>query len=280
MLGGLQLGSDASSASALAHLLSHAAFKSLLFLAAGVLAHLAGTTLLSGIHSMGRRAPWTTAAWVVGLLSLAALPPFAGFLSKEGVLTAAEHGALDGDGGAPSWVAATLLIGVGLTSVLTGAYAGRLLAVTVRRPARCQSRYQDPEWEEVWEDGAAATPAAGEDNFNLVFTIDPGCHPEDLAGHRPRPSVSARCSSPRSGPGARRPTARPSGRGGRAGAAPARPGGRGPGAGRRGRPPGGGRARRSDDGSDRRRARARHPRGGGVLRSPVRGCWCRSTSSC
>ena len=147
MLGALSLGSDAGRASALAHLLSHAAFKSLLFLAAGVLAHLAGTTLLSGIHSMGRRAPWTTAAWVVGLLSLAALPPFAGFLSKEGVLTAAEHGALDGDGGAPSWVAATLLVGVGLTSVLTGAYAGRLLAVTVRRP-----RAAEPVWDQEWEE--------------------------------------------------------------------------------------------------------------------------------
>ena len=185
MLGALSLGSDAGRASALAHLLSHAAFKSLLFLAAGVLAHLAGTTLLSGIHSMGRRAPWTTAAWVVGLLSLAALPPFAGFLSKEGVLTAAEHGALDGDGSAPSWVAATLLVGVGLTSVLTGAYAGRLLAVTVRRPPAAE-----PVWDETWEDEVedgvvGAVSAAGEDDYDLVFAIDPEYHPEDYVAPSP-----------------------------------------------------------------------------------------------
>ena len=185
MLGALSLGSDAGRASALAHLLSHAAFKSLLFLAAGVLAHLAGTTLLSGIHSMGRRAPWTTAAWVVGLLSLAALPPFAGFLSKEGVLTAAEHGALDGDGSAPAWVAATLLVGIGLTSVLTGAYAGRMLAVTVRRPPAAEPVW-DEEWEEgPWEGAAAAPVATGEDDYDLVFAIDPEYHPEDYVAPSP-----------------------------------------------------------------------------------------------
>ena len=210
MLGALSLGSDAGRASALAHLLSHAAFKSLLFLAAGVLAHVAGTTLLSGIHSMGRRAPWTTAAWVVGLLSLAALPPFAGFLSKEGVLTAAEHAALDGDGSAPAWVAATLLVGVGLTSVLTGAYAGRLLSVTVRRPPAAE-----PVWDEVWEDEVedgvvSAAPAAGEDDYDLVFAIDPDYHPEDYVA--PSPAERERAlRSPRSAPGARRPGARPSG---------------------------------------------------------------------
>ena len=186
MLGALSLGSDGGRAGALAHLLSHAAFKSLLFLAAGVLAHHAGTTLLSGIHSMGRRAPWTTAAWVVGLLSLAALPPFAGFLSKEGVLTAAEHGALDGDGSAPSWVAAVLLVGVGLTSVLTGAYAGRLLSVTVRRPPAAEPVWDEAWEEEAWDGATTAAPGAdGEDDYDLVFAIDPEYHPEDYVAPSP-----------------------------------------------------------------------------------------------
>jgi len=154
---------------------SRCAFKALLFLAAGVLVHHAGTTLLTGIHSMGRRAPWTSAAWVVGLLSLAALPPFAGFLSKEGVLTAAEHGAVDGDGAAPAWVAATLLVGVGLTSVLTGAYAGRLLVLTVRRPPAERVRPG-----EGWTD----EPDAGDDD--LVFATDPDYHPVDHRAPSPQ----------------------------------------------------------------------------------------------
>ncbi len=184
MLGALALGSDAGRASAIAHLLSHAAFKSLLFLAAGVLAHHAGTTLLTGIHSMGRRAPWTSTAWVIGLLSLAALPPFAGFLSKEGILTAAEHATVDGDGAAPSWVGPTLLAAVGLTSVLTGAYAGRLLVLTVRRP---------PLPAEVWiEDDDVADPVLApaaddrEDDYDLVFGIDPAYRPEDYAAPSPQ----------------------------------------------------------------------------------------------
>lgn len=198
MLGALALGSDAGRASAVAHLLSHAAFKSLLFLAAGVLVHHAGTTALTGIHSMGRRAPWTSAAWVVGLLSLAALPPFAGFLSKEGVLTAAEHGAVDGDGAAPVWVATTLLIGVGLTSLLTGAYAGRLLVLTVRRPPA--QRVRDGEgWPgpvvaggRVDDRGVTASGADpdAEDDYDLVFGIDPDYHPEDFEA--PSPTERAR----------------------------------------------------------------------------------------
>jgi NADH-quinone oxidoreductase subunit L len=198
MLGALALGSGSGRASAVAHLLSHAAFKSLLFLAAGVLVHHAGTTALAGLHSMGRRAPWTSAAWVVGLLSLAALPPFAGFLSKEGVLTAAEHGALDGDGVAPVWVAATLLAGVGLTSVLTGAYAGRLLVLTVRRPAAERARLAElrrarpvPAADAWVDDPAVLADDPGgsddaEDDFDLVGALDPDYHPEDYQAPSPQ----------------------------------------------------------------------------------------------
>ncbi len=153
MLAALALGSEAGRAGSLAHLLAHAAFKSLLFLAAGVLVHHAGTTLLRDIHSMGRVAPWTSTAWGVGLASLAALPPFAGFVGKEGVLTAAEHALLDGDGAAWQWVAALVLAAVGVTTLLTGVYAARLFAAVVLRPR-------------------AVHEVAPED-LDLVFSIDP-----------------------------------------------------------------------------------------------------------
>jgi NADH-quinone oxidoreductase subunit L len=58
------------------------------------------------------------------------VPPFAGFFSKEAVLSAAEHAALDPAGGAahavPSAVGWTVLLAGLLTAALTAAYAARL----------------------------------------------------------------------------------------------------------------------------------------------------------
>ncbi len=167
MLAALALGSDAGRAGSLAHLLAHAAFKSLLFLAAGVLVHHAGTTLLRDIHSMGRVAPWTSTAWGVGLVSLAALPPFAGFVGKEGILTAAEHAFGDGDGATWQWVAALVLAAVGVTTLLTGVYAARLFAVVVLRPRTVHE-------------------VAPED-LDLVFSIDPDYDGADRDAYSPGP---------------------------------------------------------------------------------------------
>ncbi|MET8573691.1 NADH-quinone oxidoreductase subunit L [Streptomyces sp. NPDC005012] len=112
------------------HLLTHGAFKALLFLGAGVLIHAAGTNSLAAMSRMsGLRARVPDAYWTmtVALLALAAIPPFSGFFSKEAVLVAAEHAAT-GHGGAAGPVAAgwTVLAAGLLTALLTAAYAARL----------------------------------------------------------------------------------------------------------------------------------------------------------
>ncbi len=76
------------------HLLSHGAFKALLFLAAGVIIHAAGTNSLAAMSRMSRlrdRVPDAYWTMTVALLALAAIPPFSGFFSKEAVLGVAEH---------------------------------------------------------------------------------------------------------------------------------------------------------------------------------------------
>ena len=78
------------------HLLTHGAFKALLFLAAGVVIHAAGTNSLAAMARMGgltKIAPDAYWTMTIGLLALAAFPPFSGFFSKEAVLGAAEHAA-------------------------------------------------------------------------------------------------------------------------------------------------------------------------------------------
>ncbi|MFE3472546.1 MULTISPECIES: NADH-quinone oxidoreductase subunit L [unclassified Streptomyces] len=117
------------------HLISHGAFKAVLFLAAGVVIHAAGTNSLAAMSRMGglaRRIPDAYWTMTVALLALAAIPPFAGFFSKEAVLVAAEHTAVGDRAVAPAAAGWTVLI-AGLTAaVLTAAYATRLWLLAFR----------------------------------------------------------------------------------------------------------------------------------------------------
>jgi multicomponent Na+:H+ antiporter subunit D len=64
------------------HLINHSLGKSLLFLAAGVIIHMAGTRRLDELGGVARRNPLLGAALVVGVLQLLGVPPFGGFFSK------------------------------------------------------------------------------------------------------------------------------------------------------------------------------------------------------
>lgn len=79
------------------HLLTHACFKALLFLAAG--------SVIMGMHheqdmqKMGglrAKMPVTFWTYLVGSLALCAFPPFAGFFSKDSIITAAHHSTVAG----------------------------------------------------------------------------------------------------------------------------------------------------------------------------------------
>lgn len=77
-----------STAAAGAQLVAHAAFKSLLFLAAGVAIHATGSMLLGRLR-LGRSLPFVAVAAGVGALALAGLPPLGGAWSKEAIVAAA-----------------------------------------------------------------------------------------------------------------------------------------------------------------------------------------------
>ncbi|MFJ4502931.1 NADH-quinone oxidoreductase subunit L [Streptomyces sp. NPDC088864] len=117
------------------HLVSHGAFKAVLFLAAGVVIHAAGTNSLAAMSRMrglAGRIPDAYWTMTVALLALAAIPPFAGFFSKEAVLVAAEHTALGDRHVAPAAAGWTVLSAGLLAAVLTGAYAIRLWLLAFR----------------------------------------------------------------------------------------------------------------------------------------------------
>jgi len=72
------------------HLVTHAFFKALLFLAAGVVMHaMAGELDMRKLSGLKRVLPWTRWMMLIGCLALAGCPFFSGFFSKDEIIGAA-----------------------------------------------------------------------------------------------------------------------------------------------------------------------------------------------
>lgn len=78
---GIGTGTAAGEAGATYHLISHALFKSLLFLCAGAIVHTTGMTRLSEMGGLARRRPALAAAFVLGAFAIAGVPPLNGYVS-------------------------------------------------------------------------------------------------------------------------------------------------------------------------------------------------------
>jgi NADH-quinone oxidoreductase subunit L len=78
-----------SLAAGMFHLFTHAFFKALLFLAAGSVIHAVGTNDITEMGGLRKYMPRTYLTMAIGGLSLAGFPLFAGFWSKDEIITAA-----------------------------------------------------------------------------------------------------------------------------------------------------------------------------------------------
>jgi len=79
---GLAVGTPLGIAGGLFHLFNHAVAKGLLFLNSGSIQHITGTRNLEELGGLGKRVPLTAGTNLVGSLSIAGVPPLAGFWSK------------------------------------------------------------------------------------------------------------------------------------------------------------------------------------------------------
>jgi NADH-quinone oxidoreductase subunit L len=80
--------SSAAYAAGLFHLMTHAFFKALLFMAAGsVISAMGGIQDLDRMGGFRRAMPFTFGCMVIGGLALSGVPPFAGFFSKDEILS-------------------------------------------------------------------------------------------------------------------------------------------------------------------------------------------------
>ncbi len=103
------------------HLMTHAFFKALLFMAAGIVIHaLAGEQDMRRMGGLRTLMPRTYWAFLVGALALAGVPPFSGFFSKDSILAAAL---------ASGWYGQVLWVAGMVGAFLTGLYAFRMVFV-------------------------------------------------------------------------------------------------------------------------------------------------------
>jgi NADH-quinone oxidoreductase subunit L len=91
MIVGVSIGAYAAG---LFHLMTHAFFKALLFMAAGsIIAAMAGSQNIDRMSGFRRSLPFTGPLLAIGALALAGFPPFSGWLSKDEILVfAADRG--------------------------------------------------------------------------------------------------------------------------------------------------------------------------------------------
>lgn len=76
---------------AIFHLVTHAVFKALLFLASGSVIHGVGTQDMKQMGGLRKKMPVTFWTWLIGAAALAGIPPFAGFWSKEEIMLEVWH---------------------------------------------------------------------------------------------------------------------------------------------------------------------------------------------
>jgi multicomponent Na+:H+ antiporter subunit A len=106
----------------LALLISHALFKSSLFLIVGVIDRQLSTRDIRELSGLGRQAPALAAAAIVAVCSMAGVIPTIGFAAKEGALAALLHESAGGSG----W-GTVALVGTIAGAVLTAGYGIRFV---------------------------------------------------------------------------------------------------------------------------------------------------------
>jgi multicomponent Na+:H+ antiporter subunit D len=110
MVLGISLATVTGLTAGLLHLFNHALMKGALFMAMGAVMYQVGSVRVDAMRGLGKRMPWTMAAFVAGGLSIVGVPATVGFISKWYlVLGAIEEG---------MWFVAFIVLGGSLLAVV------------------------------------------------------------------------------------------------------------------------------------------------------------------
>jgi len=130
-------GVEGGYSSGMFHLMNHGFFKALLFLAAGSVIHGIGTQDIRNMGGLSKTMKITSITMLIGSLSIAGIPPFSGFWSKDEVLASAfEASQVQSDYS----IAFLLLWTMGvLTAFMTAFYMFRMWFMTFTGKPRTES---------------------------------------------------------------------------------------------------------------------------------------------
>lgn len=134
---GIGLASTAGLGASLLHLFNHALMKGALFCAMGCIVYRVGSARVAAVRGVGRCMPWTTAALLMGGLSLIGVPLTAGFTSKWALVTAVLE--------QERWFVAALLL---ISSLMAIIYVGRIIGIVLlsKRPRNAPQVREAPLW--------------------------------------------------------------------------------------------------------------------------------------
>ena len=156
MILGLSFATVTGLTATLLHLFNHALMKGALFMAMGCVMYRIGSVHINAMAGLGRRMPWTMAAFVAGGLSLVGVPLTVGFVSKWYlILGALERG---------WWWAAILVL---LTSLLALVYIWRVVEAAYFRDFPGDESTREAPWTLLGPTWALVA-------LNLYFGIDAG----------------------------------------------------------------------------------------------------------
>ncbi len=123
MILGVSLASVAGLTAGVLHLFNHALMKGALFMAMGCVMYRVGSVRIEAMAGLGKRMPWTMAAFVAGGLSIIGVPLTVGFISKWYLVSAALAEGL-------WWVAALVMVG----SLMAVLYIWKVVEVAYFQP--------------------------------------------------------------------------------------------------------------------------------------------------
>ncbi len=131
-------------ANSMFHLMTHAFFKALLFLAAGLVIHaLVGEQDMRKMGGLRRFLPRTYLAFLIGALALTGIPPLSGFFSKDSILASAL---------AAGWYGQVLFVAGLIGAFLTGLYTFRMVFMVCggEPSAYAREHFHRPDRSEPW----------------------------------------------------------------------------------------------------------------------------------
>jgi len=114
MLFGIAIGTPLAIAATIFYVVHHITVQTTLFLCAGLIERVGGTTSLSRLGGLLKSAPFVAVLFFVGAMNLGGIPPFSGFLGKVALFQAGVQ-----EGGAIIWV----VIAAGAATSLLTLYA-------------------------------------------------------------------------------------------------------------------------------------------------------------